>query len=59
MSSSRGLFVFVGGFNLFTGPHVPIRPDVAVRLVAGDSHPYAPTAVAAHVTCHLGVHDAQ
>jgi hypothetical protein len=52
-------FVFLGGFNLFTSSHVSIRPDVAVRIVAGDSHAYALTAFAAHVTYHFGVHDAE
>jgi hypothetical protein len=52
-------FVLLGGFNLFTNAHVSIRPDVTVRLVTGDSHAYALTAFAAHVTYHFGVHDAQ
>jgi hypothetical protein len=52
-------FVFQGGFNLFTNAHVSIRPDVALRLVTGDSHAYALTAVAAHVTYHFGVHDVE
>jgi hypothetical protein len=52
-------FVFLGGVNLFTSSHVSIRPDVAVRLVTGDSRAYALTALAAHVTYHFGVHNAQ
>ena len=52
-------FVFQGGLNLFMTSHVSIRPDVAVRLVTGDSHAYALTAFAAHVTYHFGVHDVE
>jgi hypothetical protein len=52
-------WVVRGGLNLFTTSHVSIRPDVALRLVTGDSHVYPVTAVAAHVTYHFGVHDAQ
>jgi hypothetical protein len=52
-------FVFLSGVNLFTNAHISIRPDVAVRLVTGDSHAHALTAFAAHVTYHFGVHNAQ
>jgi hypothetical protein len=52
-------FVFQGGFNLFTSTHLSIRPDVVVRLVTADSHGYALTAFAAHVTYHFGAHDVE
>jgi hypothetical protein len=50
-------FIFAGGFNVFTGRHFSIRPDLSVRLVTRASDTYAVTMATVYMTYHFEVHD--